>query len=118
MQNKLEKLGSLFLLVEIAVSIVINYSKGKQSILDDIIFGICLCAISCIFFATILKVIHKHLKKQMLKKVETIVLIFLFIVSIILEIEISIFPTGSSIMIDQFMIIGVYNGILFGKSNS
>ena len=49
MQNKLEKLGSLFLLVEIAVSIVINYSKGKQSILDDIIFGICLCAISCIF---------------------------------------------------------------------
>ena len=41
MQNKLEKLGSLFLLVEIAVSIVINYSKGKQSILDDIIFGIC-----------------------------------------------------------------------------
>lgn len=54
----------------------------------------------------------------MLKKVETIVLIFLFIVSIILEIEILIFPTGSSIMIDQFMIIGVYNGILFGKSNS
>lgn len=107
--DQCQKVKSFFLLL---ISVIIYYCKevNKKIFLENVIFGIILAFLSFSVFLIFFKVLLKILGYKKLEKVRKIVYSFILIIAFTLEIGIILSKKPADLIINQFMIVGVFAG--------